>query len=202
MKSIEVKWSGIRPLLMNNWIGIDTTHPLVKEMGAINKKRTKTEDDTAHREWLQYQISLYTEDGIGPYIPTQNIEACIRDGAKKNRKGKDVTAAAFVSADKYALLASDGSYVIPLDYEGPRTTEELYNNGTGDFVYKCRVVQARQGILKVRPRFRDWSIRFVLDYDESMINKSDLADAALLGGQFIGLCDYRPRFGRFISEIG
>lgn len=199
MKSIEMQWTGVRPLIMNNCIGLDVLHPLVKEINAINKKRTKTEDDVRSRDWLQYQSSLYIDKKIGPYIPAQNIEACLRDGGKKTKEGKNIQAAVFVSTEKFAVLLDDGTYAIPLDYDGPRNANKLYEDPA--FILRARVVQARMGLMKVRPRFINWSVRFALEYDEGVIGKSALDVAATNAGSLIGLCDFRPKYGRFQSEI-
>lgn len=114
MKTIEMEWTGIRPLIMNNCIGLDALHPITKQICRINKKRTKTEDDVQERDRLQYLSSLYFDEKIGPYIPAQNIEACLRDGGKRTKEGKNIQAAVFVSLEEHAALLDDGTIVIPL----------------------------------------------------------------------------------------
>lgn len=52
-------------------------------------------------------------------------------------------------------------------------------------------------VMRTRPRFDNWELEFKLTYATDIIDE-DIVDGALeLAGQVIGLCDWRPRFGRF-----
>jgi hypothetical protein len=37
-------------------------------------------------------------------------------------------------------------------------------------------------------------------YNDSLLNESDVLDLLRLGGEQIGLGDWRPKFGRFVVE--
>ena len=45
MKTMQIRWTGLTPLLMHSAVGVNPTHPLTIACGKITKKRNKTEDD-------------------------------------------------------------------------------------------------------------------------------------------------------------
>jgi hypothetical protein len=55
--------------------------------------------------------------------------------------------------------------------------------------------------MRVRPMFREWSIEFDYAYDETELDEQSVITAAEIAGRLVGLCDYRPRFGRFDVEV-
>ena len=68
-----------------------------------------------------------------------------------------------------------------------------------------RAVIQRQGILRSRPKFRDWHAEFTFFYDEGIVTEATAAnvflDFASDAGRRIGVGDFRPErggwFGRF-----
>jgi hypothetical protein len=112
----------------------------------------------------------------------------LRDGAKKQRLGKAFLSAIFMTDD------------VPLEYDGPRTIDGLY--GKRQFVDYRPVKVKTNKVMKCRPCFPEWSITFVMEYDEDIINESQLLQAAKEAGKYCGLCDFRPMYGRFtVTEI-
>ena len=63
------------------------------------------------------------------------------------------------------------------------------------------VVVQRSRVLRVRPKFDDWSATFSVEYDEELVDRSKLERWIDIGGRRIGLGDWRPeksgRYGRF-----
>lgn len=190
MKTVNVMLNSLQPLLMNSNRGVNTTDPLVKELKAITSKRKKTDEDQEMILELKWNLALYYDKNIGPYIPAICIEGCIRDAAKKVKRGKDVTASVRVDPD-----------FIPLEYEGPRTREELW--GYRDGLFKDVRVGKIQGssVVLCRPRFDHWKISFLLSYDDEFFNIDEIRDFLVYGGKYGGLCDYRQRYGKFTPVI-
>jgi hypothetical protein len=62
-----------------------------------------------------------------------------------------------------------------------------------------KVKQAR--VMRTRPRFDRWSLEFDANYDENLLNFNDVVEAAEYAGQYIGLCDSRPKYGTFVATI-
>jgi len=174
---------------MNNGLMCDPLHPLVKEIKKITSKgRKQTDDDHMRRYRLEWEGALYWNETLGPVIPTTMIERLIQLGASKSKKGKDVAAACICSLPE-----------VKLEYKGPRTQDELYAQG---FFLKVPVVVNRGRIMKCRPKFPPgWWLVFDLEYDKSIINEATLVDACDDAGALIGLGDWKPRFGRFESEL-
>ena len=52
-------------------------------------------------------------------------------------------------------------------------------------------------IMRTRPKFPAWALSFELAYQDEIANRSSIEKWLTDAGQFVGLCDYRPRFGRF-----
>ena len=93
---------------------------------------------------------------------------------------------------------SDGLW--PIIYKGSKDPEKLFDDK--NFVDKRGVIVNRSRIIRTRPIFREWELVFDVQFIETVVNKSNVIDALTLAGQIIGLCDYRPKYGRFeVVEI-
>ena len=115
-------------------------------------------------------------------------EATIRNGAKASKKGKDI--------EKYVTVAD---LIIPLDYGEKLSKEELINN----IKYRDSrpMVVSRARVLRTRPRFNQWKITFNLTYNEEKIDVGTIVNAMEFAGDFVGLCDSRPKYGKFVATI-
>lgn len=88
---------------------------------------------------------------------------------------------------------------IPLDYGEKLTKEELIKR----FEYRDTrpMVVSRARIIRTRPRFDQWRITFNLIYDESKIDLDTIVNAIKYAGSYVGLCDSRPKYGKFCAMI-
>jgi hypothetical protein len=184
MAELNVTWKGTTPLLMHSCRGVNPLDPLVKEMKKLTSKRTKTDEDLAAISNIEWELSLYWRDDVGFYIPAENIEATIKGGATANRKGKDV--------EKYVHVDEP---FIPLLIKGKPTKEDVKTD------YKYRdvrsVVVNRARVMRTRARFNAWECTFILRYDEDKIDLDDIVNALEHAGKYVGVCDYRQRYGKF-----
>ena len=188
MKTLKIRWHGTHSLLMHDCKGVNPTLPLVIEKKKLTAKRKKTEEDLLKILDLDYMLALYYEDNIGPYVPALNVEATIRESAKKVKKGQQTKVGIMVKPD-----------YIPLKYDGPRDIESLIKNEK--FRDVRPVVVNRSKVLCCRPRFDSCEIEFNLEYDSEVFDIEELANIIRIAGGQIGLCDYRPRYGRFEAFI-
>lgn len=184
MKNLLVTWKGLSPLIMHSCQCVNPLHPIARELKKYTSKRTKTEEDLLKISDLEWESGAYWKDDIGLYIPGENVEATIRNGAKLNKQGKNIER--FVSVtDLY----------IPLDYGEKLTKEQLINN------YEYRdtriMVVQRSKVVRTRPRFDQWKIQFNLMYDEEKIDLDTIIQALENAGKYVGLCDSRPKYGKF-----
>ena len=191
MKNLKVTWKGITPLIMHSCKTVNPLHPIAKEMRKLNDKprgQKLTEEELERLSDLEWEAGAYWQDGIGLYIPGENIEATIRNGAKANRKGTDI--------QKYVNITEP---FIPFYYGENLTKEELIK----DYRYRdTRIMTVqRSRIVRTRPRFNQWHIVFKLSYDETKIDFDTIVNAMEYSGSFVGLCDSRPKYGRFVATI-
>lgn len=59
----------------------------------------------------------------------------------------------------------------------------------------------RAKILRTRPRFDQWNITFNLRYDENKIDIETIIAALEYAGSYVGLCDSRPKYGKFVAIV-
>ena len=188
MKSIKVRLTSEHTLLMNSNAGVNPTHPITKKLKELTSKRKKTDEDSEEILMLKWELSMYHDPQIGPYIPAQNVEATLREAAKMTRRGKDVVRSIRVDPD-----------YIPLQYDGPRDIESLSKDPKFRDIRVGRIQRA--SILIARARFDHWAIEFTLQYDESVFSDNEIEEILITAGKYVGLCDYRPRYGTFSHTI-
>jgi hypothetical protein len=156
-------------------------------MKEITSVRKKTDEHHLQLQELEFLAGLYLDGQRRVIIPSEVIESCLVEGAKKAKLGKAFKAAVSVMEDSL------------LDYNGPKTPEALWAEAeTFADVRGVRVGGSR--IMRTRPIFRQWSLAFTVTWDDEQINAEQLRKAVEDAGAQVGLCDYRPKFGRFQLE--
>lgn len=187
MQTIKLKATGLSPLLMHSDRFANPLDPLTRAHKELTAKRKKTDadhQDIAKSEWLG---SLYHDHGVGVFIPGQNIDATLIGAAKLRKLGTHIKRAAICVDD-----------MIKLQYDGPKDPQKLFADGRFIDVRGVKVGTAK--IMRCRPKFNNWSIEFSVMLDEELMNPAELIQIAHDAGRMIGLCDYRPRFGKFTVE--
>lgn len=186
LNTIKVRITGTRPLLMHSDKFADPLNPLTKAHKELTGKRKKTDEDheaIAKSEWLG---GLYL-DKDGPYIPGVNIEAALIGGGKLSKLGTQLKRSVEVMDEKCHL-----------EYDGPRAAESLWDAG----FYDARSVKVQSArITRYRPLFRQWACVAEIAYDADSINREQVISCLNDGGQYCGIGDYRPKFGRFTVEV-
>lgn len=188
MKTIKCEFHGISPLIMHSCKCVNPLHPLSIEIKKVTSIRKKTEEDQIKLSDLEWEGGLYWDDSIGLYIPAENIEATVREGAKARKKGKDIVRG-FMCEDLKA----------PLDIGAKLTKDQLRDDYNYRDVRSMKVQKAR--VMRTRPRFNTWNCTFLASYDENLLNFNDIRDAIEYSGQYVGLCDSRPKYGKFTAKI-
>ena len=56
-------------------------------------------------------------------------------------------------------------------------------------------------VMRTRPRFNMWRISFTATYDENILDFREIVDAIEYAGQYVGLCDSRPKYGKFSASV-
>jgi len=189
MKKLTFTVIGIAPLLMHNGRLADRDDPYSRKISAITSKRAKTDADYEEIDRLSFLGGLYLDENDEPCIPSYVFEGCVigkGGAARKERKGKESAAAFWVLDD--ALLI----------YDGPRKPEELYKNKK--FVLKSLVNIQSNKVKRVRPVFRDWSAEVTVEFNDKLLDETEVRRWIEVAGEQVGLMDWRPKFGRFEVE--
>ena len=189
MKQLTLKISGIAPLIMHNGQLADPIGEIPLQIKAISSLRKKTDADHQAMARLEFLGGLYLYDGA-PCIPGYVFEGCLigkGGAARKLKSGKIAMISIFV--DNHA----------PLEYDGSKDPEKLWENK--DFVFRIGVKVGQATIMRVRPIFNEWSATFTISYNEDLIARDVVIQWAELAGEQVGVGDWRPKHGRFTVEV-
>lgn len=188
MKTIKFQLTGTAPLIMHAATLVDPFHPLAKEKKKLTAKKTnKTDDDLRRIDEIEFIAGLYMDEQLGPVVPSANVERMLVDAGKRTRLGNKV---------KMGLQAAND--YMPLQYQGPRDLAGLLADPR--FHFRQSIVQAKQRVMRERPWFHGWSLEVAIDYDEKTFDQDDIVSLMDVAGRYIGLGDWRPRYGRFTAQ--
>ena len=59
------------------------------------------------------------------------------------------------------------------------------------------VVIQRSRVMSWRPKFKEWSCKFIMEITDDMINPKTLIEILSAAGKYKGVGDHRPEYGRF-----
>ena len=187
---MKLRLDGVTPLMMHNVRLADPDEPIVRQISDLTaKKSAMTDAERLEVARLKFLGGMYYDQQSGPYLPAANIFASLIAAARKTRKGLDVEAGVIWLADK-----------APLEYDGPRDPEKLWNGGNSPFVDRRMVKVDRARVPGIRPIFPGWAAEIEIDYDDTSINLSDLETFARRAGR-VGVGDYRRFYGRYKATI-
>jgi hypothetical protein len=187
--TLEVTCRGVSPLLMNK---IDDATLLNLRKPGGKKAKTRERPELPRDEAVG---KVYTTRDGKPYIPTENLLACLiaagqfvrLDGKRQVSTAKSTTLPAFLSLEDQQLELYVHPERVAPDWETDIRPGRNPNGG--------------EMVCLVRPRFDAWAfdVTCTVDLDEiSMAIVRQLFDAA---GKRIGLGDFRPSrkgpFGKF-----
>lgn len=185
-EKLKFRATGVTPLLMHNGQMADPMNAFARLKAQVSKKRAKTDADFEELARLEFLGGLYHRVETGPGIPGEMIEATLINAAKKSRKGMQAKAG----------LISEGFW--PLEYDGPRVAEDLWEDEK--FRLTIGVRQQNQRIMRTRPRFFPWACEFEVEYLPDQLNEREITEFVQVAGRLVGFGDWRPRCGRFETQ--
>jgi hypothetical protein len=188
LKETKVKLIGTAPLLMHNGLMADQSSSYAIESKKVSGKTKKTEADYEALAEMEWFAGLYTKNDV-IVVPGIVLETAIKFGARKTKKGKDVECGLFIKDDVPVQFSDDKK---PLEW--------LYKSGKyiDQRMVGLRGAGSKKRIKRTRPRFDHWALEFTIQYDDEIItSESVLMDWIDTCGGMVGICDFRPRFGRF-----
>lgn len=189
MEQIKIKATGITPLMMH----ADTlANPLAAASKAhreLTTKRKKTEDDHLAIARSEFIAGCYWSAADGFFVPGQNFDATFLAGAKMQKNGVRWKRGVLVIENK-----------VPLLHSGPETPETLWESPAN---VDCRGVKVGTAkIMRYRPVFLEWAAELTVAVNTDVIDVQEVKKAIDDAGALIGVCEYRPRFGRFEVQYG
>ena len=192
VKTISVKITGLRPLLMHSAQGADPLSDWAKARSKISKIRQKTEENHIELAKLDWYSAFYQDSDGRPVILSTMLEACFFEGAKRLKLGK-VAKAAIVVAEN-PLLTNHGH---PLGDNAK--IDDFWAADGRKFIDVCGVRVQNSRIMRYRPRFATWSLQFEADLHDMDVSTFEniIAESA----RFIGLGDNRPKHGLFAVDF-
>jgi hypothetical protein len=168
---------GTAPLLMHAW----NIQAVAEKAAAAKGSRAKKTDD----------IESYAYRDPDGYlgVPGQNFAASIQLAGKFMQDPRSPRKSAFD-------LCKAG--VIPLTTIGRFEP----NTQVWDFEHAARVTVQRAGVTRIRPAMREgWRITFdLLITTPEYLPPATMAHLIGQAGRLVGLCDFRPTYGRFAVE--
>lgn len=168
---------GLAPLLFHGW----NVEAVAEKAGAAKGSKAKKSDDV---ESYVYRTERGT---LG--IPGKNFHAALIEAGRwmpdprsPRKSARDLVRAA----------------IVPLDIITPLLPE----TAAWDYDDRQRVTVQRAGITRTRPAMREgWRCRFnVLVTLPEYVGVTTLTELCANAGRMVGLCDYRPTYGRFGIE--
>lgn len=184
----RITLTGTAPMLMHNGRLANPLDPSTQALKALTSKRKKTDDDLLDIARAEFLGGLYIDPDVGPYVPGENVERAIRDGAVLTKNGTNVKRGLFIETD-----------INPLAYSGPRDAEGLWADENFRFIRTVRNQQNR--VSRCRPIFTDWRTSAEGTLDEAILDFRTLGSIVEQAGLYVGLGDWRPRYGRFTAEL-
>lgn len=188
MIEVLLTLKGERPLVVKSDRGVNPLDPLSRELAKFTSKRKKTEDDHEIISRIEFELGLYWDEDLGPYIPTGNVHKALVEGARQSKLGKHV---------EQGVIPLEVR--VPVLYDGPRGIEALYE--TPSHVYKVSVGIGAKRTMRTRPRFPEWALQVPFVLDPEKIDVDVFAQIATVAGRYIGLGERRPMFGAFTAYL-
>jgi hypothetical protein len=195
-RRFELTVEGTRPIILSNPCTIDTLGPhaaAIKYYTGLKKNRNEHALRRLHWLFSGYWGTegefVYGPDLDGdsrfdgfsdPYLPAQNLQRCIRDGATAWKLGKDT---------KRAIVVENDAELI---YDGPKNANAMYIDSR-----YASIAPTGRGTMAVRVRIPHWSANYKLLVNDEIIDPMTLAKILDRAGIAEGLGTWRPMHGRF-----
>lgn len=184
MEVLTIRVVGTSPLMMHSDKLANPLLEMTRVHKSLTSKRKKTDDDHLAIARSEFIAGAYHQAGLGFFVPGANFDATFLAGAKLQKLGTHWKRGAVVITDKAKLL-----------FDGPSTPETLWEDSR--FV-DCRGVKVGTAkIMRYRPVFLEWAAQLDVAINTDVLNLEEARKAIEDAGKLIGVCEYRPRFGRF-----
>lgn len=175
MQQINVEIKGTSPYLMHSFS--------MEKSEEKSKKKVGVEDYK-----LEAETSLYRLPDGTIYIPSTQLHGTLIEAGKKFQIPGQRKATFSKLLGGLVVITPDAIPMNPQTYE---------------IDSRAVVVPSTRGrVIRYRPKFLDWSLKFVLEnFEPEQIDESTLKTILDYAGSYVGIGDFRPSkkgpFGRF-----
>lgn len=193
IRTVNYTINGITPILLNNPQTVDRFNKYSKRMAVINaKKARRTDEDYMELREIEIRSKIYfNEDGI--YVPATWMTASLEKISHSLTKiPKAIMRGSVFANDTVMQLQYDGMSKV-------KTPEDVVRND--EFHHLMNIKQGQVRIMKAYPQFNDWSFSGSLDYDDTLVDASDMERMIKHAARYGGYGDFRPTFGRATAEV-
>jgi hypothetical protein len=173
-------------------------------MKAQSAKRNKTDVDRAALSLLEWWAGLYTDkalkvdadaqvavpEGAGLILPAHVLDSCIREGARKIKAGKLISAGVIVEG--------------PAKFKAAGLKTLAAASRDESFHFRCAVKVGTSKVMRTRPIFNEWSATFSICMDSEVVDLPTVKQSLEAAGRLVGVGDWRPgapkggSYGRFV----
>ena len=193
IRTMQLKVTGISPLLINNPQTADPLNKYAKQKKTFTSKRDKTDNDYFNIQLIEMQSKIYWDEELGMYIPSTWIMGALAGSSHKVARisKKSIRGGVFTTDSKLKLNYKDSNKV--------KTPDDIINN----LSFRQIMLLPQEGVRipKAVPIFHDWSFETEIEFDDSVVNFANLADILKHASVYGGYGDFRPTFGRGITEV-
>jgi len=179
-KIYEVEIESISPMLHHGSQSVG-----MEEISMKKKGGTALAGDS--EEWKK---TIYFDEKFGVYLPATNVEAALIEASKQFKITGRTTATKFFKSGVFIM-----DDMLDFSVEGKRITD------LNDVTIDKRTVKnpaTKMRNTRYRAIFRQWKSKFkIMISADDYITKDLLKNIIDYAGLYVGLNDYRPRFGRF-----
>lgn len=171
---------------------------LSNPLSEITKAHKTLTSDTALKKTDEGQLmiaksefisSCYTTEKGHLCLPMLNIRKSLIMGARQTKQGKEVEKYVFFDGLRYEIK-----------HDGPTKPEALWE--AGEKYIDARPVRVGQSmIMRYRPKLFPWSVAFDIKHEETEISKKTIMSFFEKAGDYIGLGDFRPLYGRYTAKL-
>jgi hypothetical protein len=188
---LKFRITGLAPLIVHNGQTADPMNRFAKMMKQISSKRSKTDADYEEMARIEWFASLYLDKGRMS-VPGIVWESALTSAAKKLKLGQTVQAGLFVPSSMILDFPSQD-----------RTPDEIWSNEELREVHRFTIgvrVQ-RNKIMRTRCIYPEWAGLLEVHYFDDLLNRQQVIDILKVSGSVTGLCEWRPRYGRFSVDV-
>lgn len=157
---------------------------------AEQKKQAK--EDPIEIERNTWREKLYFDDNKQVFIPGENIHAAMEEGCRYwgrkipgegNKTYTDVIHSSVVVESLMLNITKDSDKIVPFG--------KMVNGNPS------KGKKSGSKVYKIRPLLRPWEGKFVMSVFDARLTVFVLKTIISYAGAYKGLCDWRPRYGRF-----